>query len=128
MLPATASGIEMLVENDPSQEPYVNILENAQFYARSKADWQDCSTGLCEAGGKIFSNQMSVQDALDEVQALLRRLILLQSEISRTQDGGAAFLPLPRPHQKEGGTTHACINQVGIGQKETAVEKETFPL
>ena len=71
MLPATASGIEMLVENDPSQEPYVNILENAQFYARSKADWQDCSTGLCEAGGKIFSNQMSVQDALDEVQALL---------------------------------------------------------
>lgn len=71
LLPATASGIELLVEEDPSQEAYVSILENAQFYARAKADWNDCSTALCEAGGKIFSNQMSVQDALDEVQALL---------------------------------------------------------
>ena len=49
---------------------YISILENAQFYARAKSNWNDCSAGLCDAAGKIFSNQMSVQDALDEVQAI----------------------------------------------------------
>ena len=70
LLPATASGIDLLVEQDPSQAAYISILENAQFYARSKSNWNDCSAGLCDAAGKIFSNQMSVQDALDEVQAI----------------------------------------------------------
>ena len=70
LLPATASGIELLVEQDPAQAAYVSILENAQFYARSKSNWSDCSGGLCDAAGKIFSNQVSVQEALDEVQAI----------------------------------------------------------
>ena len=70
LLPATASGIDLLVEQDPSQAAYISILENAQFYARAKSNWNDCSAGLCDAAGKIFSNQMSVQDALDEVQAI----------------------------------------------------------
>ena len=71
LLPATASGIEMLVANDPAQEAYISILENAQFYARSKATWADCSSGIAEAGAKIFSGQMGVQEALDEVQTML---------------------------------------------------------
>ena len=70
LLPATASGIDLLVEQDPSQAAYISILENAQFYARAKSNWNDCSSGLCDAAGKIFSNQMSVQEALDEVQAI----------------------------------------------------------
>ena len=70
LLPATASGIDLLVEQDPSQAAYISILENAQFYARAKSNWSDCSTGLCDAGGKIFSGQMTVQEALDEVQAI----------------------------------------------------------
>ena len=70
LLPATASGIDLLVEQDPAQAAYISILENAQFYARAKSNWSDCSTGLCDAAGKIFSNQMSVKDALDEVQAI----------------------------------------------------------
>ena len=70
LLPATASGIDLLVEQDPSQAAYISILENAQFYARAKSNWNDCSAGLCDAAGKIFSNQMSVQEALDEVQAI----------------------------------------------------------
>ena len=70
LLPATASGIDLLVKQDPSQAAYVSILENAQFYARAKSNWSDCSTGLCDAAGKIFSGQMSVKDALDEVQAV----------------------------------------------------------
>lgn len=70
LLPATASGIDLLVEQDPSQAAYISILENAQFYARAKSNWSDCSTGLCDAAGKIFSGQMSVKDALDEVQAV----------------------------------------------------------
>ena len=71
LLPATASGIDLLVKQDPSQAAYVSILENAQFYARAKSNWNDCSSGLCDAAGKIFSNQMSVKEALDEVQAIV---------------------------------------------------------
>ena len=71
LLPATASGIEALVAADPSQAAYIEILGNAKFYPRARADFADCTTGLCEAGGKIFSNQMSVADALHEVQDLL---------------------------------------------------------
>ena len=71
LLPATASGIDLLVKQDPKQAAYVSILENAQFYARAKSNWNDCSAGLCDAAGKIFSNQMSVKEALDEVQKIV---------------------------------------------------------
>ena len=71
LLPATNSGAALLVQENPEQAAYLDALNGAKFYARSKQNWKDCSTGICEADQKIFTGLQTPREALDELQALL---------------------------------------------------------
>ncbi len=71
LLPATLTGAERLAKENPEQAVYIDALEGSKFYARSKQDWQDCSTGVCEAGQKVFTGMQTPKEALDELQMTL---------------------------------------------------------
>ncbi len=71
LLPATISGAEKLVQDNPEQAAYLDALNGAKFYPRSKQNWQDCDAGCYEAAQKVITGMQSAQDALDEVQMTL---------------------------------------------------------
>ena len=68
MLPATNSGAMKLVEMNPEQAAYIDVLDGAKFFPSSHQQWNDCMLGIKEAGQSIFSDLSSVQEALDAVQ------------------------------------------------------------
>lgn len=70
LLPATVSGAKLLAEQNPEQAAYIDALNGAKFYARSKPNWQEVSFAICEADQKIFTGEATAQEALDAVQAL----------------------------------------------------------
>lgn len=71
LLPATNSGAKLLAEQNPEQAAYLEALNGAKFYARSKPNWSECSSGLCEVDQKVLTGLQSPKEALDELQAAL---------------------------------------------------------
>lgn len=70
LLPATVSGAKLLAEQNPEQAAYLDALNGAKFYARSKPNWQEVSFAICEADQKIFTGALTAKEALDAVQEL----------------------------------------------------------
>lgn len=69
MLPATKAATERLVEENPDQAAYLDVLAGAKFYARNLTSWREAMTTLITYEQEIFAGNMTAKEALDAAQA-----------------------------------------------------------
>lgn len=69
MLPATKAATERLVEENPDQAAYLDVLAGAKFYSRNMTTWREAMNTLITYEQEIFAGNMTAKEALDAAQA-----------------------------------------------------------
>lgn len=69
MLPATQAATELLVEQNPDQAAYLDVLAGAKFYARNLTSWREAMTTLITYEQEMLAGNMTAKEALDAAQA-----------------------------------------------------------
>lgn len=69
MLPATQAATERLVEENPDQAAYLDVLAGAKFYSRNMTTWREAMNTLITYEQEIFAGNMTAKEALDAAQA-----------------------------------------------------------
>lgn len=74
MLPATQAATELLVEQNPDQAAYLDVLAGAKFYARNLTSWREAMTTLITYEQEMLAGNMTAKEALDAAQAEVEEL------------------------------------------------------
>ncbi|MBQ9148080.1 MAG: extracellular solute-binding protein [Oscillospiraceae bacterium] len=67
-LPATSTGGELVVEQNPAMAAWLDVVGSAKFYPTAKAEWADVKQGVIDVQQEALLGG-NVQELLDDLQA-----------------------------------------------------------